>query len=441
MIKDLSSNATAGGRDAQNNLSADGQSPDVSSAWDILLIEDDPVVARTTDILFRLAGHRLDLAADPGAAYSLLARRRYDAILLDMNFTAGRANGEEGLACIARIMADDPAARIIVITAHSGIRIAVAAMQAGARDFLMKPWRKADLLAKCAAVIGRREAPGMPSSPRPASGGGGTALLGDSAAMAAVRAMIRRVGPTVANIGVTGRSGAGRTLVAMAVHAASGDAAAPLLRIDLRDAEGWRTLDGAQGTVLLRHPDRLDGVAQERLLDRLLPGLRCISVADSMDNLSPALRRRLCTLEIAVPPLAARREDAVTLARHFAQIAGETYGRPSVRLTPAAEAIITATDWPDEVRGLAAAIERAVLLSDDGVIDVAAVRPVTGTSSRPDAAPAPAPAPAPAFRLDDAERLMIEAALKEHRHNISRAADALGISRGTLYRRMAQHGL
>ncbi len=433
MIEELSSNQPHEGGHEQNIMSADGQSPDLSSSWNILLIEDDPVVARTTDILFRLAGHRLDLAANPGAAYSLLARRRYDVILLDMNFTAGRSNGEEGLACLARIMADDPAARIIVITAHSGIRIAVAAMQAGARDFLMKPWRKDDLLAKCAAVIGQRAAPGAPPAPRPANDGGGTALLGDSPAMAEVRAMIRRVGPTVANIGVTGRSGAGRTMVAMAVHAASGDAATQPVRIDLRDTEGWRALDGAQGTVLLRHPDRLDAVAQERLLDRLLPGLRCISVGDSMDSLSPALRRRLCTLEIAVPPLAARREDAVILARHFAQIGGETYGRASVRLTPAAEAIITATDWPDEVRGLAAAIERAVLLSDDGVIDVAAVRPVTATPSTP--------ATSPAFRLDDAERLMIEAALKQHRHNISRAADALGISRGTLYRRMAQHGL
>ncbi|WP_294234319.1 hypothetical protein [uncultured Sphingomonas sp.] len=126
------------------------------------------------------------------------------------------------------------------------------------------------------------------------------------------------------------------------------------------DADQWAALDRAHGTVLLRHPDRL------------LPGLRCISIADRMDALSPALRRRLCTLEIAVPPLTARREDAVILARHFAQVAGETYGRASVMLTPAAEALVAATDWPDEVRGLAAAIERAVLLSDDGVIDAAA---------------------------------------------------------------------
>ncbi|MDQ1155680.1 DNA-binding NtrC family response regulator [Sphingomonas sp. SORGH_AS 950] len=413
-------------------MSADGQSPDLSSPWTILLVEDDPVVAGATDILFRLAGHRLDIAADPQAAYSLLARRRYDAILLDMNFTAGRTNGEEGLSCIARIMAEDPDARIIVITAHSGIRIAVAAMQAGARDFLMKPWRKDDLLAKCTAAIGAR---GPAASPSVDRSGGGLLLLGNSVAMESMRATIRRVGPTVANICVTGRSGSGRTLAALAVHTASREADRPPQRIDLRDPDQWPSLDGAHGTLLLRHPERLDAVAQARLLDRLSPGLRCISVADGLGSLTPALHRRLCTLEIAVPPLQARRDDAVVLARHFAQVAAEAYGHASVRLTPAAEAVLAATDWPDEVRGLAAAVERAVLLSDDGVIDAAALRPVGPLS------PSVATDAAPAFRLEDAERSMIEAALKEHRHNISRAASALGISRGTLYRRMAQHGL
>ncbi len=401
----------------------------MSSAWDILLIEDDSTVARTTEILFRLAGHRLDIAADPDASWSLLARRRYDVILLDMNFTAGRSNGEEGLACIARIVADDPEARIIVITAHSGIRIAVAAMQAGARDFLMKPWRKDDLFAKCAAVIGRNaDERAAPRSGRTT----GTGILGDSPAIEQVRALVRRVGPTAASVCVTGSSGSGRTLIANAIRAGAPDRDIAPARIDLRDPEQWRALDAASGTVVLRHPDRLDALAQARLIERLLPGLRCISIADTVAALSPALRRRLCTVEIAVPPLTQRREDAVILARHFAGVAGETYGHAAARLTPAAEAIVAVTEWPDEVRGLAAAIERAVLLSDDGTIDAAAIRPVAAAST---------PEPTAAFGLDHAEKLMIEAALKEHRHNISRAATALGISRGTLYRRMAQHGL
>ena len=396
-----------------------------------MLVEDDPVVARTTEILFRLARHRLDIAGDPDAAFSMLARRPYDLILLDMNFTPGRSSGDEGLACIGRIMADDPGARVIVITAHSGIRIAVAARQAGARHLRKKPTRKGEPPGTCAPVTAKAAEP-IAAPVRVAAGGSG-GILGESAAIREVRALVRRVGPTVANVCVTGRSGSGRTLVAHALHAVSMDGGGTLPRIDLRDPEQWELLNDVSGTVLLRHPDRLDAVTQARLLDRLTPGLRCISIADGLAPLSAPLHRRLCTIDIAVPPLAARRDDAVILARHFAALAGETYGHMQVRITPAAEAIIAVTDWPDEVRGLAAAIERAVLLSDDGVVDAAAIRPAGGASARPD--------DGPVFGLDDAEKLMIEAALKEHRHNISRAATALGISRGTLYRRMAQHGL
>lgn len=120
----------------------------MSTGRTILLIDDNPAVFGAMDIAFRMAGHRLDGAKGPEEAMSRLATRRYDAILLDLNFTPGESSGEQGLACLARIMADDPAACVIVLTAHSGIRIAVAAMQAGARDFAMKPWRNADLLAR-----------------------------------------------------------------------------------------------------------------------------------------------------------------------------------------------------------------------------------------------------------------------------------------------------
>jgi len=415
-------------------MSAGGHPDRESSPREILLIEDDPVVARTTEILFRLAGYRLEIAADPATAYSMLARRRYDAILLDMNFTAGRSDGEEGLACLTRIVADDPHACVVVITAHSGIRIAVTAMQAGARDFIIKPWRKDDILGKVDGAIRRSVGGGAAQRSAAIGPSGGSALLGTSAAIERVRALVRRVGPTVAAVCITGASGTGRSLVADALHAASLDAGTKPSRIDMTDPDQWLALDHAAGTIVLRHADRLAAHAQARLLDRLMPGLRCITIVDDVAPLSPALRRRLCTIEIVVPSLAERREDAVLLARHFASVAGETYGHAAPRLTPAAEAFVAITDWPDEVRGLALAIERAVLLSDDGLIDVAAIRPASPVAG-------PGGVTAPAFGMQDAEKLMIEAALKEHRHNVSRAAAALGLSRGTLYRRMAQHGL
>lgn len=443
MKEQIFENAPPDGRPQANTASGNGQSGGLS----ILLIDDNPAVAAAMAIAFRMAGHRLDTATGPEEAFSRLAVARYDAILLDLNFTAGRSDGAEGLACLARIVAEDPAARVIVLTAHSGIRIAVAAMQAGACDFAMKPWRNAELIAKVeGAVVPAQRDTGRPvAAPARAAvvatvtDGDPVRLLGDSAAMQRLRDLVRRVGPTGAGVVVTGPSGAGRTLTACAIHAASGDAASPPLRIDLRDAAAWARLDGATGTAILRHPGRLDEVAQERLLDLLLPTLRCIAIADDTAALLPALRRRIATVEVPVPPLHERGDDAVLLARHFARVAAERFGRPPTRLSAAAEAVVGATDWPDQVRGLALAIERAVLLSDDGTIDTAALAlpaPLSTTTPTPDSSTTGA-----TFDLTDAERLMIEAALREHRHNVTHAAAALGLSRGALYRRMTRHGL
>lgn len=415
-------------------VSTDGQSFALSSGAAILLIDDNPAVAQAIAVTLRLAGHRLDVATSPEEAFSRLAGARYDAILLDLNFTAGETAGDEGLACLARIVADDPDARVIVITAHSGIRIAVAAMQAGARDFVMKPWRNSDLVAKIEAAIAHAAPTVRTDAAAPATQGTAS-LIGESAAMARVRDLIRRVGPTSAGVIVTGPPGAGRTLVASAVHAASSDGDTHLDRIDLRDDAAWHRLEAARGGIILRHPDRLDEIAQRRLLDRLPPDVRCIAVAEGATALVSALRQRIATVEIAVPPLRERGDDALLLARHFARMAAARHGRPSPHFTPAAEAAIVATPWPDEVRGLALAVERAMLLSDDGRIDAASL-----------AAPemigvATATAAAPGFDLVETERAVIEAALRKHHHNVTHAAAALGLSRGALYRRMARHGL
>jgi len=413
-------------------LSTSGRSDDASSGTAILLIDDNPEIARAIDIALRMAGYRLDTASGPVEAWSQLAQRRYAAILLDMNFSAGAADGEEGLACLRRIMADDPGACVVVITAHSGIRIAVAAMQAGARDFVMKPWRNADLIAKMEAVMARSPSGASPTARPPAELP--AVLIGESAAMHELRALVRRVGPTHASIAVTGPAGSGRTLVAQSIHAASPDAADAVTRFDLRRDDRREQLAGASGTVVLRHADQLDRVAQETLLDHLPPSVRCLSIANTTEPLIPALRRRLATIEVAVPPLAARDDDAVLLARHFARVAADRFGKPGAHLTQAAEEVVRATPWDDEVRGLALAVERAVILADDGAIDAALLSPSSTVT-------APTAAGEARFDLTDAERAMIEAALREHRHNVTHAAAALGLSRGALYRRMARYGL
>ncbi|WP_244501597.1 sigma-54-dependent transcriptional regulator [Sphingomonas gellani] len=400
----------------------------------ILLVDDNPHVADSLDVAVRLAGHALDRAEGPEDALSRLAMRRYDAVLLDMNYTAGRTNGAEGLALLSRIMSDDPGARVVVITAHSGIRIAVEAMRAGARDFVMKPWRNADLLAKLEAAAAWTAPAAASRSPYvdPAPAG----LIGDSPAIARVRDIVRRVGPTMAGVLIAGPSGSGRGLVAMALHAASPHAALPMVQVDLRDPEAWARIDAADGTLLLRHSDRLGSVEQARLLDRLPDGARAIAIADDVAAIDPALARRIAAVTITVPSLAQRGEDALLLARHFARMAAERYGRPAPRLTPAAEDAVMRIDWPDQARGLAAAVERAVLLGEGDMIDAALL--VSPSHAPAEATDTTAPS---RFDLEENERAVIEAALREHHHNITHAATALGLSRGALYRRMERHGL
>lgn len=412
-----------------DSLSENGQSPAASSGLSVLLIDDNASVAESIALALRLGRHRIDCAAGPEEALSRLAATRYDVILLDMNYGANRTDGAEGLALLARILADDPGAAIVVITAHSGVRIAVEAMRAGARDFIMKPWRNADLLARIAAAAVPRAvaAPAAPAPVEPAR------LLGDSAAIERLRALVRRIGPTGAGVVVTGPAGSGRGLTAAALHAASPDAATPMPVIDLRDDAAWRLLDAPARTLLLRHPDRLGEVAQARLLARIAPATRCIAIADDAGSILPALARRIATVEIAVPPLAAREGDALLLARHFARVAAARYGRPVPGFTAAAEARILSGPWTDEVRGLGAAVERAILMGDGDTIDATLLAPAPVA--------AVAEAPAARFDLDENERAVIEAALREHRHNVSHAAAALGLSRGALYRRMARHGL
>ena len=436
-------------RSGSDTLSGSGQSDRVSSAaaCSILLIDDNDDVARAVEIAFRMAGHNVERADNAQDAYSKLALRRFDAIILDLNFTAGKTDGSEGLACLDRILTDDPGACVVLLTAHGGVRIAVTAMQAGARDFAVKPWNNADLIAKVEAAIARAPVASA-GSPHAASKANAdraalptqpASLLGECPAIVALRDLIHRIGPTDAGVTITGPSGSGRSLTALALHALSPYASQDAMRVDLRDASQWEHLPDTHGTIILRHPDRLDEFAQQRLLSMLPQGARLIAIANDLDLLLPALRRQIAVVELTVPPLAERGEDVALLARHFLRLAAERHGRPILPLRESALDAIRAARWPDEVRGLALATERAVLLADGDIIGPEAFKAAIHPATAP-AQDRGAGAPE-RFDLDQTERALIQAALREYGHNISHAAQALGLSRASLYRRMERHGL
>ncbi|ESQ81976.1 sigma-54-dependent transcriptional regulator [Asticcacaulis benevestitus] len=408
----------------------------LSTPSTILLIEDNLEVSRAIRLAFECVHYRIDCAIGPEEAFSMLARRRYEAILLDLNFTQGQTSGAEGFACLARILEEDPSATVLVITAHSGVRVAVAAMQAGALDFVMKPWRNADLIARVEAAIAKRARPSA-AVPTP-SPIGSHRLLGDSPAIVAVRDVVRRIAPTVASVLIAGPAGSGRSLVADLIHVGSPQADSDKTTVEVRDAAAWDRMNGASGTLVLRNPDRLNEMEQVRLLERLPDGARFIAIVETPDSLSPRLRSTVGTIEITLPPLAMRGTDALLLARHFASLAAERHGRPVPLFTATAEAVILTTPWLDDVRGLGRTIERVVLLDDDGVIDAAALTPKLVQEIAASTPEREAPLD---VSLWQSERVMIEAALRHHRHNVSHAAAALGLSRQALYRRMNRYGL
>lgn len=396
----------------------------------ILLVDDNPQVGEAISVVLKGAGHSLDIATAPAEAYSRLAQVRYDAILLDLNFSPGQSDGKEGLACLDRILRDDPSACVIVITAHSGIRIAVAAMQSGARDFVMKPWRNRELLEKISAAIAHMPAtatlsPGMHSpQPMPAM-----MVLGDSAAMSAVRALVNQAGPSLSSVTIHGKPGTGRTLIARALHAASPLRTASIVQIDMRDPEHAMRVATTTGTILLLHVDDVAPATLMPLLDQPAIDRRFVTIVDTLRWLPPQLRPHLASVDISLPLLSEREGDAVLLAEHFIRNAARRYGLPTPALTPSAQRFVLETHWPLEVVGLKRAVERAVLLSTGDSIDVALLAPATE------------PAEAASYDLADKEKAVIIDALREHHHNVKRAAAALGLSRGALYRRMERHGL
>ncbi|WP_454280183.1 sigma-54-dependent transcriptional regulator [Sphingomonas sp. Marseille-Q8236] len=407
----------------------------------ILVIDDDADIGRAAQLMLDRHGMTVATALDPDAAWVRLAERPADVILLDLNFARGRTSGEEGLALLDRLIAADRHAVVIVVTGHSGIQVAVQAMRGGAADFVIKPWSNARLLATVERGVALRRAK-LEAMPAP-QGGEVPLLLGESAVIAAARDLIGRIGPTDAALLLRGAAGTGKTLAATLAHGGSGRADRALVTLDAGAADGAmlsaRLAEAAEATLIVDQIDRL-APALQPLLARESGGIRLIATSRlDRGGLRAALHEdllyRINTIELDLPPLTARPGDAVLLARHFLAVFAARYARPLRLLTAEAERAIAADSWPDNVRGLRQAAERAVLLGQGEVHDVADF----ALSLPPDdLIPR---AIADDLNLSRSEEALVSAALKRHGFNVSRAAAELGLTRAALYRRMARYGL
>jgi DNA-binding NtrC family response regulator len=315
-------------------------------------------------------------------------------------------------------------------------------MRAGASDFVIKPWSNDKLVAALDRAVALRRAKLAAGQGTPAPDDD-RLILGEDPAIQRLRAMIARVAPTDAPVLVTGPAGSGKSLVARVLHHGSRRAGLPLVTLFAPAIEGETALREAvaraRGATLVI--DDVEGLPArlQPVLAELLAEVRPIAVSrlDRMslrDALDADLLFRLNTVELAIPPLARREGDVLRLARHFLDRFAARHGRPVLPLTDEAAAWIAAHPWSDDVRGLRQAMERAVLLGEGEVHDIAAFG--LGDAHMPVAA-----SPGGDLNLERTERALVEAALKRHAFNVSRAAADLGLTRTALYRRMARYGL
>ncbi len=441
----------------------------------ILILDDDADVACAARMLLRRRHADVLVLDDPAGLPALLARAMPDVVLLDFNFTPGRTDGAEGLAALDLLRRQPCAPAVIALTAYADVPLAVEALKRGADDFLTKPWDNARLVAAVDSALARRTA--TPAQAATA------ALMGDSAPMRAVRAMIAGVAPTQANVLVLGENGVGKELVARAIHDASHRAGQTFLPVDMgalpestfeselfghrkgsftdaRSDRPGRFQAARGGTLFLDEIGNMPLAAQAKLLTALerrevtpLGADRAESVdvrivsATNLDEarlFDPAVFRpdllfRLNTIVIRVPPLRERPADIPALLRHYLDLYEAQYGRPARALSAAALAALQAHPWPGNVRALRHACERAVILGAGAqyVFEDFSVAPVL-------AVPAPVPVAGTvnaAATLNTLERDAIAAALAQAQGNISHAARALGVSRAALYRKLDKHGI
>ncbi|MEM8984467.1 MAG: sigma-54 dependent transcriptional regulator [Pseudomonadota bacterium] len=453
---------------------------------EIVLVDDDDDVLKAGRMLLGRVYANLRTAAHPDAIGVAGARAR--VILLDMNFGYGKTSGQQGLDWLGRLLRQDPDEVIIMVTAHGDLGTAVQAMKHGACDFVTKPWQNERLLATVSAgaalATTRAEARtlrGRNNALTAASGASPQPLIGQSAAMRQVFALIEQAAPVDANVLILGENGTGKDLVARAVHRASRRADAAFVAVDLgavaetlfeselfghkrgafTDARSDRTgrmIAASGGTLFLDEIGNVPLHLQAKLLGALEQrqvtpvgssrsepfDVRLIAATNlapeklnDPDSFRQDLLFRLNTIEIHLPALRERRDDIAPLVQHYLPYYERRYSKPTRPVAPDVLAALATHDWPGNVRALRHAVERAVILAKHDHYQL------TDFSLPQSASPAPA-APideSEELNLDALERRAVSAALKKHGFNISRAAKELGLTRAALYRRMTKHDL
>jgi len=448
----------------------------------ILIADDQPDVLQALKLLLRGEGYEIDTANSPQEVAHLLRDRIFDVILLDLNYARDTTSGREGMDLLRRIHAVHPNLPVVVMTAWGSVEGAVEAMRHGARDYVEKPWDNHRLVTTLRAQLelGRalRRSERLEDEVQRLHRDGVPELIARSPVMRAVVGMMERIAPSDASVLITGDHGTGKEVLARHLHAASNRARKPLVIVnaggiaegifeselfghvkgaftDARtDREGFfEKADG--GTLFLDEIGNLPLKLQAKLLRVLQTGefqrvgssrtqrtdVRLVS-ATNVDLRAEAiagrfredLLYRINTVELRLPPLRDRRDDIPPLAEHFLRAFADRYGREISGFEPEAMRAVLDHPWPGNVRELGHMLERAVLLAQRNRIQL------VDLNLHP-AAPLGGDPTLEAMSLDEVERHLIRRALERHGGNVSLAAEALGLSRSALYRRLEKYGL
>ena len=459
-------------------------SPSTSPQSRVLVADDQPDVIAALRLLLKGEGYVVTSAKNPHEAIDALQEADFDAALIDLNYARDTTSGVEGLDLLSRIQVIDATLPVIVMTAWASVEKAVEAMRRGARDFIEKPWDNHRLLAvlRTQVELGQalRRGAKLESenrvlralrAPEPPE------LIARSSTMAPVLTMIERIGPSDANVLITGEHGTGKEVVARRLHAVSPRAGKPLVAVNVGglsegvfESELFGHVKGAftdaktdrvgrfeladGGTLLLDEIANLTLSQQSKLLRVLQSGelervgssktrrvdVRVIAAtnADLRNEVTAGRFRddlffRLNTVEIHLPPLRDRAEDVGPLAEFFLRRYVARYRKPVQGFEAPALTELTRHAWPGNVRELDHAVERAVLLAQGPMISIGDL----GLGSFAGAGDAGFDQ----MTLEEVERTLIERALKRFQGNVTEAARALGVSRSALYRRLASLGL
>ncbi len=453
--------------------------PDAPPPHRILIADDQPDVLEALRLLLKSEGYQTEAVKSPAAVVKAIEARDYAMVLMDLNYARDTTSGQEGLDLLQKIQAIDGTLPVVVMTAWASVDVAVEAMRRGARDFVTKPWDNPRLLAivKNQVDLGSavRAYKRLEQENQVLRGKGGPTLIAQSPAMRPVLEVIARVGPSDANVLITGENGTGKGVIAQSLHAVSVRAGQPFISVNMGglpegifESELFGHVRGAftdakadragrfelahGGTLFMDEIGNIPLSQQAKILRTLETGdyervgssrtyranVRLISATNSDLNTEVAAGKfrqdllfRLNTIHLHLPPLRERREDIELLALHFLKMHVERYRKAITGFEDSALQAMRAYAWPGNVRELDHSVERAVLMAQGKVVRTPDLGLNAGQSApRLDE-----------MSIEEVEAFLIKKTLARCDGNARKAAEELGLSRSAFYRRLEKYGL